>query len=157
MNKFTYLLALLLFVVTSCSTISEYSDAVISNVPVINYFSGCNYCTIKIKSSKTTNHGAPFYALVKATDFPTYMADNYVKISSEVAAPPEDLACFETFCIVPGKDQMITVETPDISSIGIYFLFTDPGSIWKQLIELEEGRPVIKIVLEDNKIASIET
>lgn len=148
-------LALLIFILSSCSTVSEYSDAMISKVPLINYFRGSNYCTIKVKSSKTTNNGAPFYALVKATDFPTFLTDNYEKIASIVAVPPEDQACFEIFCIVPGKDQMITIETPEINSIGIYFLFTAPGSIWKQIIELQDGCPVIKITLEENRISSV--
>lgn len=148
--------ALLILAINGCSTITEYSDAVVSNIPVVNYFSGSNFCNIKVKSSKTTNNGSPFYALVKATDYPTFLSDNYTKIANAIIFPPEDQACFEIFCVVPGRDQMITIETPEIKSIGIYFLFTNPGITWNQFIDLKDGCPVIKFVLEENQIASVE-
>lgn len=146
---------MVILALAGCSTISECSDAVISNIPVVNYFTGCNYCTLKIRSSKCTNNGAPFYALVKSTDFPTFLTDDYQKIANLVANPPEEEGCFQTFCIVPGKDHMVTVETPDVESIAVYFLFTTPGDIWSQILELEEGCPIIRITLEGNEIASI--
>ena len=147
---------LLIFAINSCAKITEYSDAVVSNIPVVNYFSGSNFSNIRVKSSKTTNNGAPFYALVKATDYPTFLSDNYTKIANAIVFPPEDQACFEIFCVVPGKDQTITIETPDIKSIGVYFLFTNPGISWNQFIDLKDGCPVIKFVLEGNQIASVE-
>ena len=96
-----------------------------------------------------------FYALVKPTDFPTFLTDDYSKIASLLATPPEDDESIATFCIVPGKDQMFTIDTPDVQSLGVYFLFTTPGNIWKQILELEEGCPTVKIVLEGNEISSI--
>lgn len=148
-------MASLVFGVSSCSNLTEYSDTVISKIPVVNCLASTNYCTIKIKSSKCTNNGAPFYALVKSTDFPTFLTDDYSKIANLVSNPPEGEACFEVFCIVPGKDQAITIAAPEVKSLGVYFLFTTPGTTWKQILELEEGCPTIKIVLDNNEIGSV--
>lgn len=156
--KFTNVIwvVLIILVGSSCSRISDISDTVVNSVPLVNYLVGSGYCTIKIKSSKSTNEGAPFYLLVKSTDFPTFLSEDYEKVVHLLDNPILDQPCFETFCIVPGWDQRISVETPpDVRSIGVYFFFTHPGNIWKQIIELKEGCSSIKIVLEDNEIISI--
>lgn len=142
-------------ILSGCSSISEIGDTVVAS-PIVNYFTGNRYCTIKIKSAKSTNAGAPFYLLVKATDFPTFLSEDYEKVVHLLDNPSLDQPCFGTFCIVPGWDQRIAVETPpDARSIAVYFFFTHPGNIWKQIIELEEGCSSIKIVLGDNEIVSI--
>jgi hypothetical protein len=140
----------------SCSTITEFSDSVISNIPIVNYFSGCNYCTVKIKSTKKTNQGAPFYLVVKSTDFPSFLSESYNEIAQLLDTPPEDEPCFEIYCIVPGKDQVFTMERQlGVGSLGFYFLFTEPGNVWKQIVEIIDGTPVIRIVLDRNEVISI--
>ncbi|MBA2368454.1 MAG: hypothetical protein H0V82_05455 [Candidatus Protochlamydia sp.] len=157
MQKFAkIILFALTILIQSCGTISEFSDTLASNIPIVNYFAGCNYCTVKIKSSKRTNQGAPFYMVVKPTDFSTFLSEDYPKIAKLLESPPEENPGFETLCIVPGKDQMFTIERPPgFTSLGFYFLFTNPGNIWKQIVEIVDGAPVIRIVLDGNEVASI--
>lgn len=145
----------LIILESSCSKMTELRDTVVAN-PLVNYFTGNRYCTIKVKSSKLTNNGAPFYLLVKATDFPTFLSEDYEKVVHLLDHPSLDEPCFGSFCIVPGWDQRVTVETPpEVKSIAVYFFFTQPGNIWKQIIELKEGCSSIKIVLDHNEIVSI--
>ena len=146
----------LMTLIQSCGTISEFSDSLASNIPIVNYFAGCNYCTVKIKSNKNTNYGAPFYLVVKPTDFPTFLSEDYSKIAKLLESPPEEEPGFQTFCIVPGKDQTFTLERPPgFASLGFYFLFTKPGNIWNQIVEIIDGAPVIKIKLDGNEVVSI--
>ncbi|MCE2983464.1 MAG: hypothetical protein LW832_07855 [Parachlamydia sp.] len=149
-------LAILLMVLMSSCTVQDFSDNIVSNVPIVNYFAGCNYCTVKIRSSKNTNCGAPFYLIVKETNFPTFLSEDYPQIANMLNHPPEGDPCFGTYCIIPGKDQMFTVERPQgACSLGFYFLFTEPGKIWKQIVEIIDGAPVIRIVLDGNEVISI--
>lgn len=150
------ILLVLITVMQGCSNLSEFSDSVISNIPVINYLTGSKYCTVKIKSSKNTNQGAPFYLVAKSTNFSSFLSENYQEIAELLNNPPKDESCFEIFCIVPGKDQVFNIErTTDLESVGFYFLFTEPGSRWKQIVEIINGNPVIKIVLGKNEVVSI--
>jgi hypothetical protein len=148
-------LILMMFMQSGC-TVAELGDSLASNIPIINYFTGCNYCTVKIRSSKNTNQGAPFYLVVKATDFPSFLSENYNEIAHLLDTPPKEESCFEIYCIVPGKDQMFTIERPpEACSLGFYFLFTNPGNIWKQIVEIIDGTPVIRIVLDRNEVISV--
>lgn len=148
-------LILMIFMQSGC-TVAQLSDSLASNIPIFNYFTGCNYCTVKIKSSKNTNQGAPFYLVVKATDFPSFLSENYNEVAQLLDNPPKEEPCFEIFCIIPGKDQMFTIERPvEAGSLGFYFLFTKPGNIWKQIVEIVDGTPVIRIVLGGNEVVSI--
>ena len=141
---------------TSCNKVLDCTDVLISYVPGIDYVMGTHLTTIKIKSSPSTNNGSPFYVLVKSTDFPTFLIDDYDKMTKMVIHPPEDLNCFRVECILPGKDLTLEMETPNVKSLGVYFLFTDPGDVWKDFFELEEYCATIKIVLGHNQILSFE-
>lgn len=141
-------------VLNGCSYLTQMAPL----LPCIQYldFSGSNLTTIKIQSTKTTNYGAPFYILVKATDFPTFLTDDYEKIVSLVINPDNEQECFATICIVPGINQKLKVSTPDDKSIAIYCLFTNPGEAWKHIFELEEKNQTIKLLLGEHEIISIE-
>lgn len=138
----------------SCSSISDYSDTVMSFVPGMDYIY-CPTTTIKIYSNRCTNYGAPFYVLIKETDFQSYHGDSYPKIANLIAMPPEDESCFITRCIVPGQDEIIELETPEGMALGIYFLFTCPGEVWKQPLELHQDYSTIKITLGRNEIIAV--
>lgn len=157
MRKLANVIALsLMFFMQSGCAVSEFGDSLASNIPIFNYFTGCNYCTIKIRSSKNTNQGAPFYLVVKATDFPTFLSENYNEIAQLLDSPLKEEPCFEIYCVVPGKDQMFTIERPpEACSLGFYFLFTEPGNNWKQIVEIIDGTPVIRVVLGGNEVVSV--
>ena len=135
-----------------CTSLTEYGDMVVANVPGASYFADNNFARIKIKSSSSTNDGAPFYVLIKETTFATFIVDDYSTITNLVTNPPKDKGCFKTACIVPGENQTVKVEIPDVDSIAVYFLFTNPGRKWKNLFKLEGAFPTIEIALERNEI-----
>lgn len=138
---------------SGCSYISQCSP-LLSYIPSLD-FSGPNLTTIEIQTTKSTNNGTPFYVLVKSTDFPNFLIDDYHKIAALVANPPADQTCFATACIVPGINQKVNIETPADKSVAVYCLFTNPGEGWKHIFELEGECQTIKIVLGENEIISI--
>lgn len=160
LNKFAKLISIAFIFVAfnACSYLPQFTQfaPLLSYVPTCLNFSGPNLSTIEIQTNKLTNDGTPFYALVKATDFPSFLADDYQKIAALVAYPPEDQKCFAIVCIVPGITQIIKIETPESKSIAVYCLFTHPGEIWKHIFELQEECPTIKIELGENEIISVE-
>ena len=149
---------LIALISSSCSNVYECSQTMMACVPIVKYLSDCHVTTIKIHSSKITNFGAPFYVLIKATDFPTFLIDDYSSYLTDLMInPPEDQTSFAISCIVPGQQQTIKIETPDNKSIAVYCLFTSPGDVWKQIIELEEDCQTIKIMLEGNELVSVDS
>lgn len=137
-----------------CSYLSQCAP-LLSYIPSLD-FSGPNLTTIEIQTTKSTNYGTPFYVLVKSTDFPNFLIDDYHKIASLVANPSDDQTCFSTICIVPGINQTVKIETPENKSLAVYCLFTNPGEGWKHIFELEGECQTIKIVLGENEIISID-
>lgn len=127
-----------------------------SIIPSYLDFSGPNMTTIEIQTTKATNYGTPFYILVKSSDFPHFLADDYQKIAALVANPGSDPTCLATVCVVPGINQTIKAETPDNKLIAIYCLFTNPAEVWKHFFELGEECPDITLVLGENEILSID-
>lgn len=156
-NKFIKAIGLTMSVVVlnGCTSFSDCGETVFSCIPGMDYFLIENQMTIKICSTKCTNGGTPFYVLVRSTDYPTFVTDDYAKIAQLIAHPPEDQTSFGIFCIMPGIDQVIEMDTPTSKCLAVYFLFTSPGDVWKRMLELPNDCPVVKIMLNNSQIASV--
>lgn len=156
-RKFLHICWCILAVVTATScTTNGQADDFISYIPGMDYFCRGNLTTIKIVSSRCTNQGAPFYVLIKATDFPTYVTDDYEKITHTVIHGKQETPCFVVMCVLPGKELIIDLETPDVRTLGLYFLFTNPGKEWKCFLSLDECDSFITVNLNDNQLISVE-
>lgn len=155
-NLMIKLIWFILFALSCTGCSNMYSDAVMSYMPVIESFTCYDYTTIKIQSKRCTNDGAPFCVVIKPTNFRTFLMDDYEKIVELAFNPPEDQECIKICNVVPGKDFSVSIDTPEVDALGIYFLFTHPGGMWKDIVELREGCTTVKIILDRNEIASIE-
>ncbi|MFI5342612.1 MAG: hypothetical protein ACHQUC_00145 [Chlamydiales bacterium] len=157
LNQFLKVIGLVISsaVLTSCASISDCGEMVLSYVPGVDYFLIENQMNIKISSTKCTNGGTPFYVLVKSADYPTFLTDDYAKIAQFVAYPPDDQSLYGIFCIVPGIDRLIEMEAPPSKCVALYFLFTSPGDVWKRMLELPRDCPTIRIMLDNHQIASV--
>jgi hypothetical protein len=140
-------------ILSGCSYLPPPVD-LISYLPYLD-LSGPNITTIRIRTTPQTNYGAPFYVLVKGTTFPSFLTDDYWKITGQVINPDPEQAAFAIVCVVPGTDQTIKIKTPEDKSIALYCLFTNPGKVWKQIFELQQGSQTIKVELGENEISSI--
>jgi len=112
--------------------------------------------TFTIKSTKTTNDGAPFYVILKFTDFPHFLMDDYQTIANLSSMAQADNNSFMSICLIPGKTEKRIAIPPAELSTGIYCLFTNCGEEWKHLIDAKEGCNEVTIVLGDHEIKSVE-
>jgi hypothetical protein len=69
-----------------------------------------------------------------------------------ILKPPEDIGYVGVFCVLPGRELPVGINTENEKSLGIYFLFTYPGNNWKQFYDLGEGGATINIELGVHEI-----
>lgn len=110
--------------------------------------------TLQIRTSKDTNQGTPFYAVIKSTDYSQFLLDDYQKIATEAMTGKDDPTKLNAPCFIPGETKTIEVENKDNKPVAVYFIFTHPGEEWKYLTDESEGRHV-KILLGENRIKSV--
>lgn len=110
----------------------------------------------QVKTTKETNFGTPFYVLVKSTDLPHFLTDDYQKVAHQNLLKNEDPEYLNTTFLLPGETKTIEVKSPKNKSTAIYFIFTHPGEEWKYIVN-EEGPHKVKILLSQNEIACVNS
>jgi hypothetical protein len=110
--------------------------------------------TLQIKTNERTNQGTPFYAVIKSTNYSSFLVDDYQKIATETMLGKEDEGLLNTTYFIPGETKTIQVETTEDKPVAVYFIFTHPGEEWKYLTDEKEGQKV-KILLGENEIKSV--
>lgn len=164
LNKAKKLIPLLLcaLLFSGCSHISNGWSKVSDGwdyLPDFYYFSDSpQKTTVQVKTTSSSNCGAPLYVLIKTTDFSNFLVDDYQKIAQMVTFPPEDEdpSCFQIFCMVPGSTKTLRFVIPEEESIAIYCLFTNPGPCWKRIFDQQLDCRNIKITLGEYEIQSVE-
>jgi hypothetical protein len=111
--------------------------------------------TISFVSTKATNAGTPFYIVLKFTDFPGFLVDDYQTIANLSSAPDSNTDSFISLCLIPGKTEKIKSKPPPGQSTAIYCLFTDCGEQWKYLIEAKEECQEVTILLGEHEISAV--
>lgn len=85
------------------------------------------------------NGGRLFYILARSTSEKQFMLEGYPDIAAKAFADPPDPSVLGIFPVVPGEEQTFTIAQPAQGSIALYFLLTQPGPTWKQLLSLPLG------------------
>ena len=117
--------------------------------------SGPPELTLEVTSAEGTNGGRPFYAVIRSVEQATYITDSYEAISAKVFANPPDPSVLRTEVIYPGVPATWTIEQPEGLSVGVYFLFTEPGDGWK-IIRSPPLPTVVEVDLGANDRLSAE-
>jgi hypothetical protein len=112
--------------------------------------------TLTLVSTKMTNEGAPLYVVLKFTDFPHFLVDDYLSIIDLSLSSDPNCSSFITLCVLPGKREKVVVKQSQDQCMAIYCLFTNCGERWKQLIDTCEGYQSVTIYLGENEISAIE-
>ncbi|MBL4850468.1 MAG: hypothetical protein JKY65_33540 [Planctomycetes bacterium] len=110
--------------------------------------------TIEVTSKEETNAGRPFYAVIRAVEEATYITDSYEGIADRIFANPRDPSILRAEVIYPGVPVEWTVHQPEALSVGVYFLFTDPGDGWK-IIRSAPLPKAIEVELGVNDVTSV--
>lgn len=112
--------------------------------------------TFQVKTTPFTNEGTPFYALIKSTDYSTFLTEDYQKIAQQTISGEEDSSNLEIVHFIPGEMKTIKVPQTEKEPVAIYFLLTHPSGEWKYLID-EKETSKIKILLGENGIKSVRS
>lgn len=111
--------------------------------------------TLEITSKEETNGGRPFYAVVRAVEQATYITDSYEGIAERIFANPRDKSILRAEVVYPGVASEWTVQQPEALSLGVYFLFTEPGDSWK-IIRSAPLPSAIEVKLDVNDVSAVE-
>ena len=87
-----------------------------------------------ITADSKTNGGGLFYFVVRNTNEKQFMLESYKDVAGKTFSDPSDRNALGFFSIVPGSKQQCEVSPPAQGSLGLYFLYTQPGSQWKKLL-----------------------
>ena len=112
--------------------------------------------TFQVKTTPSTNEGTPFYALIKSTDYSTFLTEDYQKIAAQTISGEEDTSHLEKVYFIPGETKTIKVPQPEKEPVAIHFLLTHPNGEWKYLIDEKETNK-IKILIGENGIKSVRS
>ncbi len=114
-----------------------------------------NPITFQIRTTKETNNGTPLYMIVKETSTGEYLLDDYHELSSQEFWKESDEKVMTKKIIVPGKTNKIVVDTPkNAKSMGLYFIFSNPGECWKYIIDNPQSKRV-KVLLGKDQYEAI--
>lgn len=82
-----------------------------------------------VSSEDTSNDGRPFRMLVRAVTLEDYLQETYASVADKVMNPDESV--LSATVIFPGEEKRVSVTRPEEASIGVYFLFSQPGDPWR--------------------------
>lgn len=89
---------------------------------------------VDVRSAAGTNDGGVIHVLVRKTTAVDFEKEDYAAIVDTLSATDSSTVCWRK--MLPGSQQVFAITRPtEGSAVGIYFLFTHPGSSWKQLVE----------------------
>ncbi|MDP2099421.1 MAG: hypothetical protein U1D70_18470 [Methylobacter sp.] len=113
--------------------------------------------TFNVRANVQANNGDLFYFVVRNVNEKQFMLDSYQDIADKAFASPADPAVLGVFSIVPGTKQECAVNQPAQGSVGLYFLYTRPGSQWKKLLSMPFDLKYTVNLKSDNQIEILET
>lgn len=111
--------------------------------------------TFLIRTTKSTNKGTPLYVVLKETNTAQFLMQDYHEIAAQSFWKECDTSNLVKKVLVPNSTNKITLPAPDKDkSIGVYFLFTNPGESWKYILNKPKAEKV-KILLGENEYKSV--
>lgn len=124
----------------------------LSTMTVLLVGCGSSQIGIYVESTETTNSKRPFYLVIRAVDQKDYVSESYQEVADKVFHDPAKTV-LKTEVIYPGRTAAVTLDMPEQLPLGIYFLFTEPGTLWKSFIP-QPLPSSIEFQLEGNGIKS---
>lgn len=111
--------------------------------------------TFLIKTTKNTNQGTPLYVVLKETNMAQFLIQDYHEIAAQSFWKEEDIPGGAKMVLIPGSTHQVSLPTPGKDkSIGVYFLFTNPGESWKYILDKPKAEKV-KILLGEREYQSV--
>ena len=119
-SKLICLWILLTVVLNGCS-----SDGVEPPPPVTFY----------VNPSTDVNNGRMVYLIIRQVGEKAFLDQTYNAVAAQAFPTADDPGLMGTFPIFPNEKKVIELKTPAKDNMGIYLMFTQPGKLWKNLIQ----------------------
>lgn len=110
--------------------------------------------TVQVRTTRSTNRGTPLYIVIKETSMANFLIEDYHHIATQSFWKEEDPTNLTKKILVPGKTNKFNLPIPNNKSVGIYFIFTNPGECWKYFIDQPQSKNV-KILLGKDEYEAI--
>jgi predicted component of type VI protein secretion system len=111
--------------------------------------------TFLIRTTPSTNHGTPLYVVIKETTMAEFLTQDYNEIATQSFWKEEDSSQLVKKVLIPGTTNKIQLESPKgEKSLGVYFLFTNPGECWKYILDKPTSEKV-KILLGEEEYKAV--
>ncbi len=111
--------------------------------------------TFLIKTTKETNQGTPLYVVLRETNMAQFLTQDYHEIAAQSFWKEESEPGTVKMVLIPGSTNKITLPSPGKNkSVGVYFLFTNPGESWKYILDKPKAEKV-KILLGEREYKSV--
>jgi hypothetical protein len=89
---------------------------------------------MRIATSDDANRGTALHVLVRETSKTDYPRVDYEDVANTLLAE-SDPKTIDWLVVLPGQQREVVLEHPKGTSIAVYFMFTEPGQRWKQLLD----------------------
>lgn len=114
-----------------------------------------NSLTVQVRSTRKTNHGTPLYVVIKETSMTEFLVDDYHEIVAQSFWKEGEGAPLVKKVLVPGKTDKFDLSVPSKDkSIGLYFIFTNPGECWKYFVDRPQSKKV-KVLLGNDQYEAV--
>lgn len=111
--------------------------------------------TFLIRTTPATNHGTPLYVVVKETTMAEFLTQDYHEIANQSFWKEENPSHLIKKVLIPGTTSKIKLDPPKgDKSLGVYFLFTNPGECWKYILDKPQSENV-KILLGEEEYKAV--
>lgn len=103
-------------------------------VLLLGTLAGCGPGPLKIsvRARPETNQGRPMYLLLRSVDPDAFFLEPYSEVAAKVVAP--DASVLRAEVLYPGSRVFLSLPRSQPRALGIYGLFTSPGSSWRRLV-----------------------
>lgn len=116
---------------------------------------GAESTTVQIRTKKTTNDGTALYVVIKESSMANFLMDDYDEIATQAFLKEDEKIYLTKTILVPGKTEKLKIPVIEKGkSIGIYFIFTNPGECWKCFVDNPQSKNV-KILLGKDEYEAI--
>jgi predicted component of type VI protein secretion system len=89
---------------------------------------------MRIATADDANRGTALHVLVRETSKTDYPRVDYEDGANTLLAE-SDPKTIDWLVVLPGQQREVVLEHPKGTAIAVYFMFTEPGQRWKQLLD----------------------
>lgn len=92
--------------------------------------------TLYVDPTVNVNDGRMVYMVARNVNEKQFINESYDSIVTKAFPEAEDASLLGGRPVYPGERCTMTFATPVKGTVAVYFMFTDPGAHWKNILEL---------------------